>query len=305
MPDLFPYLPLAKLPDWLIWANNIIWNTLTATTAGLISRLPFILLALVVLGATYFVEKLTRRATGKLFSSKRHRHSLKELMQRFATLLTWTVGIFIAALIIFPGLNIGAALGAAGLVSVAVGLAFKDIFENFFAGILLLWRFPFENGDFIECEGIKGKVVDTQLRMTLVRIPSGELTVIPNAMLITNPVEILTHEKFRRVSLMVGVAYSVDLPAAIAVIEAALKTCGKIHQDRPIGVYPTGFGDSSMDMEVLFWTGSTPMEMRQAKAEAVIAIKKALDDNQMEIPFPYRTLTFNEALEVKTEILKS
>lgn len=56
-------------------------------------------------------------------------------------------------------------------------MAFKDIFENLFAGILLLWRFPFERGDFIECEGIVGRVVDVTARMTRIRKSSGELMV--------------------------------------------------------------------------------------------------------------------------------
>ncbi len=71
-------------------------------------------------------------------------------------------------------------------MSVAVGIAFKDIFEIFFAGILLFWRNPFDNGDFIECEGVEGRIKRTEIRLTKIWKTNGELVVVPNSYLFKN-----------------------------------------------------------------------------------------------------------------------
>ena len=182
-----------------------------------------------------------------------------------------------------------------------MGLAFKDIFENFFAGILLLWRFPFENGDFIECEGLLGKVEDVQLRMTLIRKTSGELIVVPNSFLFKHPVDVLTDRPKRRLTVLAGVAYGEDVAQSVAVIEKAVRGCQTVAGDWPVEIFPQGFGASSIDIEVTWWTDPTPLDFRKSRGEVVTAVKKALDEAGIEIPFPYRTLTFKEPLQVHAD----
>jgi small-conductance mechanosensitive channel len=112
---------------------------------------------------------------------------------------------------------------------VAVGLAFKDIFQNFFAGVILLWKFPFEPGDFIVCADVKGRVMDTRLRMTTVRNPSGELIIVPNSVLVGNPLDVLTDEPLRRNSIVTRIAFKEDLEAARRVVgegDEELCQCG-------------------------------------------------------------------------------
>ena len=94
--------------------------------------------------------------------------------------------------IIFPGITPAKILTVLGLGSIAIGFAFKDIFENFLAGILILFREPFQIQDFIECEGIEGFVEDITIRDTHIRRVDGQRIVIPNAMLFKNPVYVRT-----------------------------------------------------------------------------------------------------------------
>ena len=165
----------------------------------------------------------------------------------------------------------------------------------------MLWRFPFEPDDFIEGDGVRGRVIETRLRMTTVRSPSGELVIVPNAHLIGNPLQVLTNRKLRRTIVQTGVAYKEDLARAIEVIEGVLENCGTVHHDKPHDVFATGFGDSSMNIDVIYWTDSKPYEMRRSHSEVVIAIKAALDKEGIEIPFPYRTLTFDEPMTIRRE----
>ncbi|MDF1658803.1 MAG: mechanosensitive ion channel family protein [Verrucomicrobiales bacterium] len=284
-------------PDTIKEIESTLLETVGDMWESTVSRLPYLGAALVVLVITFLVVALAKRIARGLFDRRDVRGSLQDLIVRFLSIGLWFVGLLIVGVIVFPGLDPAKALGGLGLLSVAVGLAFQDIFENFFAGILLLWKFPFEKGDFIECEDIVGRVEDVQIRMSLIRKTTGELVVVPNSFLFKNPVNVMTNRDRRRLHLTAGVGYSENVDEAVSVITSALEQCETVDQEKPIEIYPSGFGASSIDIDVAWWTSSMPGERRRSTGEVVTVIKAALDDAGIEIPFPYRTLTFSEPLK--------
>jgi small-conductance mechanosensitive channel len=288
-----------QAPQTLNQVLASVQDTLLQVWADFVNRMPFIAAGLVILLLTWLVVAMTTRIITKTLHRSQIRGSLQELILRLISISIWIVGIMAAAIIVFPGLTPAKALGAMGIISIAVGFAFKDIFENFFAGILLLWRFPFERGDFIECEGIQGRIEDITVRMTQMRQVSGELVVVPNSFLFMNPVQVLTNLNRRRVTIITGVAYGEQVAQAVAVIEKAVQQCKTVRQDQPVEIFPQGFGNSSIDIEVTWWTGPQPVDIRRSRGEVVTAVKWALDEAGIEIPFPYRTLTFKEPLETR------
>lgn len=184
------------------------------------------------------------------------------------------------------------ALTALGLGSFAIGFAFKDVFENFLAGILILLREPFKLDDFVECAGNEGVVEEITIRDTHVRKTDGQLVVMPNAILFKQPVTVRTSQNLRRAEITVGVAYSVDVDAARDVIYDAVIRVDMVRDDvRDVQVFAKEFGASSIDFQVTSWTGSKPVDIRASRDKVVSSIKRALDEAGMEIPFPYRTLT--------------
>ena len=275
-----------------------VWVSLAEIWKGFVGHVPYLIAGLTVLIVTWLIVTLVSRFGHKLFARTTSRKSLRDLLVRLLTITVWFLGLLFSAMVIFPGLTPTKALGGLGLLSVAVGLAFKDIFENFFAGILILWRFPFEEGDFIECGDVMGKVVTVAVRNTTIRKTTGELVVVPNSLIFKNPCDVLTDQNRRRVTVMAGVAYDEDVAQSVEVITQAVNGCQTVRQDDPIEIFPQGFGDSSIDIEVTWWTGPTPLDIRKSRGEVVTAVKKALDDAGIEIPFPYRTLTFKEPLPV-------
>ena len=286
------------LPTNFEGVASTIQDTLLDIWSNFISHTPYLVGAMLVLVVTWAITRLIGKIGNRLFKKSSLRRSLQDLILRLITIAIWVFGFLLAAMIVFPGLTPAKALGGLGLLSVAVGFAFKDIFENFFAGILLLWRYPFENGDFIECEGIEGRIMRTEIRMTLIRKTTGELIVIPNSFLFKNPVDVLTDLPKRRVTVITGVAYSEDVAESIEVIKKAVKNCSTVLKDEPIQIFSQSFGSSSIDIEVTWWAKPKPVDIRESRNEVIIAVKKALDDAGIEIPFPYRTLTFNEPLEI-------
>jgi len=275
-------------------------ETASDLLTAFIGHIPYVTSAFAVLTITWLLTRAIDSFGTRLLGNWKKRESVKELILRLISILVTVLGLLLAAIVLFPGLTPSKALGGLGLVSIAVGLAFKDIFENFFAGILILWRFPFERGDFIECDGITGRVERILVRMSYIRLTSGELVVVPNAFLFKNPVTVLTSLATRRVQIITGVAYDVDVTAAVDVITRAVKSCDSVNGERPVQVFPQGFGESSIDIEVTWWTDPEPVDIRRSRAEIVVAIKQALDAEGIEIPFPYRTLTFKEPLPVQS-----
>jgi len=267
----------------------------------IIEHLPLLAIGIIVLMVTALISFGVKRSLNAVMKSRDLRPSLRELIMRMAAIGVWILGLMIAAMVVFPDVTFTKVFGALGLFSLAIGFAFKDIFENFFAGILMLWKFPFENGDFIECEGIEGRIENITVRQTLIRKTNGDMIVVPNGFLFKSPVEIHTYQPKRRITLMTGVAYSEDVEESIAVITKAVEDCETVDHDQPIQVFAHGFGDSSIDIEVVWWAASAPVEQRRSRGEVVTAIKKALDTAGIEIPFPYRTLTFKENLRITTQ----
>jgi small-conductance mechanosensitive channel len=121
--------------------------------------------------------------------------------------------------------------------------------------------------------------------------------VIPNAQLFKNPVTVRTDLDRRRVTIRCGVAYGEDVDNARDVIYKAVEGLETVDTDQGIQIFAQAFGASSIDFEVTWWTGSQQVEVRASRDKVVAAVKRALDEAGIEIPFPYRTLTFHEPLE--------
>ena len=266
---------------------------------GFVKILPLLGVAFFVIIFTWILSLILTNLLSRSLSNSRIRKSLNELFVTLFKVIIWTSGILIAVTIIFPSLTAGKLLTALGLGSVAVGLAFKDIFENFFAGILIMLRKPMRIGDYIECEGIQGKVEIISIRETYLRQTDDQLVLVPNSFLFKNPLLILTDQELRRFDIVVGIAYDEDVSVAQSVIENAVSSLNIVNDEKPVEVYAREFNSSSIDFTVRWWAESTPLGMHQSKDQVVTTIKEALDKENIEIPFPYRTLTFKEPLNIQ------
>ena len=255
---------------------------------------PNLVAAVIALALTFAIAAGVTRLAGRLFRRTRMRPSLQSAMVTLIGIGVWVFGLLVAATILFPNLTPTKLLAGLGLGSIAVGLAFKDIFENFLAGILILLRQPMRIGDDIECEEVSGRVEEITIRDTYVRERSGELILVPNSYLYKNPTRIVTDRAKRRIDLVVGVAYDEDVDAARDVIRKAVEGLNTVDPEERVDVFAREFNASSIDFMVRWWTGSTPIDEHRSRDEVVAAIKSALDAAEIEIPFPHRTLTFKE-----------
>lgn len=267
--------------------------------AGFVRTLPQLALALVVLLATWGIAHVVRSVVRRLVERAGVRPSLVALFSTLAGIVVWIFGILVALAVLLPGVTAGSLLTIVGFGSVAIGFAFKDIFENFLAGVLIMMRKKMRIGDLIECEQVEGRVEQITLRETYLRRLDSQLTIVPNSYLFKNPVRIVTDADLRRHEIIVGVAYGTDLDRAAEVLQEAVRGLKLVNHARGVDVFAREFAESSIDFTVRWWSGSTQVEMHRSRDEVVRAIKRALDAAEIVIPFPQRTLHFPSALKVE------
>lgn len=280
-------------------AMSVVGKSLDRLYRDFLLRVPFFIAGFFVILATWLASRFVAFLLSRILGNRSSvRPSLRDLIKQLSSISVWIVGFLLATVVVFPGMTPAKALTVLGLGSVAIGFAFKDIFENFFAGVLILWRYPIEKGDFIQNGDVVGKVEEITIRNTLIRRTDGELVVIPNGQLFKSHVEVLTNRRKRRVRITCGVGYGEDVAQSRDVIRNAVAACPSTGDSDTVEVFAMEFADSSINFEVAWWTGATPLEIRRSRDEVVTAIKSALDNAGIEIPFPCRTLTFAEPLTV-------
>lgn len=288
--------PTGEAIDQTFDTLSTLQDQLTSMAEALIRALPNLLIAVFVLCMAWLFAKFAVRIADRIIGNTEMRPSLKNLVYTLVRLGIWIVGMMLAAVVVMPGLTPASLFAGLGIGAVAIGFAFQDIFENFLAGVLIMLREKMRIGDIIECDGIRGKVEHITLRETYVRKLSGEVTLVPNSLLFKNPVEILTDEPQRRHELMAGVSYDTDLDRAAEIIRKAVKSVDKVDADKGVDVFAAEFGASSVDFKVRWWSGAKPRDGHESRDAVIRAIKLALDEADIEIPFPYITHTFKEAV---------
>ncbi len=264
---------------------------------GLVSAGPRIAAALLLILLTWGLSKLLRLVVSRIAHHARLRRNLTEVLMMLTGIIVWLVGLLVAMTLLFPSVTPGKALTTLGLGSIAVGFAFKDVFENFLAGLLILIREPFKIGDYIATNErrIEGVVEEITVRDSHIRRTDGQLVVVPNALLFQNPVVVRTDRDVRRTAIMVPVARTENADKTREVLLTAVRQVDSVRDDvRDVQVFAKAFGDSSVDFEIAWWTGSKPVDIRSSRDQVVRAIKRAFDEANIEIPLPHRTLLFRE-----------
>ena len=190
------------------------------------------------------------------------------------------------------GVAIGPLLGALGIVGIALAFAFRDILENFIAGILLQLQRPFRYGDEIAVNDHEGTVRDVGTRLVTVTTPDGETVKIPASTVIKSDINNYTEHGLRRTTLRIGVEYGTDLAIARGVLMAATSGADGVASSPGPDVLLDGFGESSIDFVVRFWHPPTIADHWHTKSNVAFAVDAAFRDAEITIPFPQRTVWF-------------
>jgi small conductance mechanosensitive channel len=271
--------------------NTIVKALLELFEQG-IKTLPGLLSALVVLFLTRYAVNLVLKIADETGKRTIKSPSLQLLLLKVSRIGVWTIGILLACVLGFPGFELADIIATLGIGSVAIGFAFQDIFKNFLAGIILLAEEPFRIGDEIVIGKFQGKVENISIRTTQLRTYSGEKVLLPNSTVFTDAVKVVTAYTARRTDLAVGIDYNTSLHQAIAILQNAIEKVSGVLEDPSPEIDVVNFGDSSIDFMVRYWTNPQQKQLRNVQTLAMIEIKQALDQAEIAIPYPIRTVYY-------------
>lgn len=256
---------------------------------GFFWMLPNLGIALLVFVGFFFAAWAARASIARVFR-RRRRENLGELLAGSARWGILFLGALVAATIVFPSISPANLLSTLGIGSIAIGFAFKDILQNWIAGLLILLRQPFRRGDQIKSGEFEGTVEHVEARATLIRTYDGQRVVIPNSDIYTRALIVRTAYPKRRTEYEVGIAYEDDIDAARQAILAALEQVEGIEKDPVPDVLPWSLESSQVNLKVRWWTASKRSTVVAVRARVIEAVKKALDAASIEIPYPKRVI---------------
>jgi small conductance mechanosensitive channel len=196
------------------------------------------------------------------------------------------LGAILALEILDATALVGAVLGTAGVLGVAVGFAFKDLAENSLASVLLSLRQPFSPNDHVVIDGAEGKVVRLTSRATILLTLDGNHLRIPNAAVFKATILNYTKNPERRFSFAVGIDTEENLPRAQELALRTLQDSPGVMSAPPPQCLIQELGDSTVNLKMIGWVEQTDAEYLKVKSEAIRRVKEAFDEAGVFMPEP-------------------
>ncbi len=249
------------------------------------NRLLPLVRALVILCVGVALAKTASVAVQRIFGRHMTAHHVM-LIKRLVFYLLLL--LFAVSALHELGFDLSIVLGAAGILSVAIGFASQTSASNLISGLFLIGERPFSVGDIIKVGDTTGEVLSIDLLSVKLRTYDNLYVRLPNESLIKSEVTTLTKFPIRRLDLLIGVAYKEDINKVREVLTAVANNdplC--LEEPKPLFIF-LGFGESSIDLQFSLWTKRE--NFIAFKTSVQIEIKQAFDQNGIEIPFPHRTI---------------
>lgn len=264
-----------------------------------ITNLPNILVAIFVFSIVYIISVRLKKFINRSLQNRFEQPSVRNLIANISAIALIAVGIFLALSIMNLDKALTSVLAGAGVAGLAVGLALQGTLANTFSGIFLAVKDVMTIGDWVETNGYNGTVDEITLRYIRLREPDNNIVIIPNKMVVDNPFKNYGLTQQIRTTIKCGVGYEEDLERvkriAINAIQADFPDLG----EGEIEFHYLEFGDSSINFQLRFWVDAkSKLSILEARSTAIMIIKKHFDKNNINIPFPIRTLMMENEMSL-------
>lgn len=289
---------LASRVEGVIYVQNLLSEQMDISTrvkpttqqiqelfADLLQRLPIVLVAIFTLILFGFIGHWAGQRSGWL-----RRLGFSELAadlgNRIIRIGFIGIGLLIALQILDATALVGALLGVAGLFGLAVGFAFRNIVENYLAGILLSARNPFQLGDAIQIGEFTGNVVRLTSRDTVLMTGEGNHLRIPNSTMITSVMTNYSRNPLRRFDFTLAISAKADVLKARHLAMTILQQMKGILTEPPVQILITDIRDNTVELHFMAWINQHESDFAKARSEALRLVKSGFDQAQIKMPEP-------------------
>jgi small-conductance mechanosensitive channel len=284
--------------DLSIWDFRSAQSGLSALRRDIVRSLPVLLLALIILAFSAMVAWATARGVRSVLTRRIDSRLLRGLFARGAGVLVMVVGLYIVLRI--SGLTQLALtiIGGTGLVGLAVGIAFRDITENYLASIFLSVQRPFHTGDLVEVAGVTGYVRQLNVRTTVLMALDGTLFQVPNATVYKSAIHNFSNNPNRREDFVVGIGYDDRIDEAQEVARRVLEAHPAVLQDPEPWVLAEELGKSTVNLRIYFWLNGREHSWLKVRSSVIRLVKRAFQDHGISMPDEAREVIFPQGVPV-------
>jgi small-conductance mechanosensitive channel len=277
---------------------GVVLDQIGTILTGFLELLPGLAVGLVVFVLFYYVAQAIRFLVMRFFRSDGRPENLGRVLGRVSRWVFVSLGLLVGLLIAFPSFSVGQFVQLLGLGSLVAGIAFRNIFEDFLAGVLLLLNEPFRVNDQIVVKGYEGTIEDIQTRTTLIETYDGRRVVIPNSDFFTNPVVINTAYVRRRAEYDVGIGYGDDIELARRLILEAIDSVDGVLKVPSPEAIVMELADSAVILRARWWIKPPRRASVVDTRDRVLqAIKAHLQAQGIDLPFPTQQILFHDQTE--------
>jgi small conductance mechanosensitive channel len=281
-----------------IWDFSPAWRGVITLWRDLIRSLPFLFFGLLVLTLSAGAGVVATRVSRNFLYRKVRANLLRNVM-------AWSVGIFVFLCGVYIILRVSGltqlaltVVGGTGLVGLAVGIAFRDITENFLASIFLSVQRPFETGDLVEITDVTGYVQQLNVRTTVLMTLNGNLVQIPNASVYKNNLRNFSTNANRREDFVVGIGYDDPINKAQEVARKILADHPAILNDPEPSVLADSLGRSTVNLRVYFWINGREHSWLKVRSSVIRLIKRGFQEHGISMPDEAREVVFPHGIPV-------
>ncbi|WER15116.1 mechanosensitive ion channel family protein [Elizabethkingia miricola] len=209
----------------------------------------------------------------------------------FAQILKYIIIVFTAILAFRTlGVDVSPLLLGGSVILVGIGLGLQNLFLDFISGVIILLDRSIKVDDVVEIENIVGKVQQINIRTSTILTRDNKSMIIPNSILTKNKIVNMSYDDdVANFGIVIGVGYDSDVNLVMKLMLDAAKEHPEVFQDRPAVACLSNFGDSSLDFS-LFFNSRYLFKAEAIKSDLRLSILNKFKENNIDIPFPIRTL---------------
>lgn len=282
-----------------VWDLSPAWQSLQQMGRSFIQAIPLIGVALVLLMLTWWAVVLATRVAEYIFYKRLGNAMLVTVVSRAAGIVVFLMGLYLVLGV--SGLTQMAltVLGGTGLFGLVLGIAFRDIAENFLASVLISVQRPFEAGDFVDVAGYSGVVQRVTTRGTVLITLEGNHVQIPNAIIYKSVIRNMTANPNSRLDFVVGVGYDDSATKAQDLVMKVLQDHPAVLKEPESLVLIDELGPSRVNLRVYFWFNSHEHNGLKVRSAIIRLVKKSLQDAKVSMPDERREMLFPQGITVR------
>ena len=280
------------------WDFNPAREEIDRLGRALVGSLPLILIALSVLGLSWVAAKITRPNVKKLLARRIASPLLREVAARASGILIFLLGLYLVLKISGLSRLAVTVIGGTGLVGLVLGIAFRDITENFLASMFLSLQNPFREGDLVEIAGTTGFVERLNSRTTVLITLDGTQSQIPNATVFKSVIRNYTSNPNRRDDFVVGIGYDDPIQRAQQLALDVLRNHPAVLDDPEPWVLVDRLGAATVDLRVYYWIDSSQYSYFKVRSAVIRLVKAVLQEAGIALPDSAREVIFPKGVPV-------